>query len=333
MAGERVSVCVHPGAVVDFDEFRATHAAAALALDGYVDGPPRWDWDGPWGTLDHHDGVERLRTGASCEQAAAAVRLGLWDRLGAERPLDVHVNDCDADTSLAVWLLRHPERVSEAPVDALVRWEGRLDAHGGCALGQVPDPYLPYLAWVFEPYVEWRHDEAAEVGVDAQREVIDAVGRRIDAWADGSAAQLAIDSDYAVVGETSHVVAVEEHGPYARLALQADGRSCFVAVRRHGGRRVMTIGRVDVDVPVDLVGVWSDLNELDRRDVTNRDRWGGGDLIGGSPRRSGTALPVDVVCRTVESRFGLSRDEDPLRGERPDADVAAVDLDGGRAVG
>ena len=75
MVVDQVSVRMHPGEVVGFDEFRATHPAAAVAIDGYVDGPPRWDWEGPWGTLDHHDGVARLRTGASCEQAAAAVRL------------------------------------------------------------------------------------------------------------------------------------------------------------------------------------------------------------------------------------------------------------------
>ena len=148
----------------------------------------------------------------------------------------MHVNDCDADTCLSVWLLRNPHRVAERPVDALVRWEGRLDAHGGCALGQVPEPYLGHLAWVFQPYVDWRHDPDADIGAAAQAEVIDRVGARIDAWADGVATQVDIDSDYEVLERTAHVVAVEERGPYARLALQADGRTCFVAVRRHGGR-------------------------------------------------------------------------------------------------
>jgi len=301
---DRVRLEVHPGEVVGFDEFRATHQAAALALDGYVDGPPRWDWEGPWGNLDHHTGVERLRTGAACEQVAAAVRLGLWERLGDGRSLHVHVNDCDADTCLAVWLLRHPERVAEPPIDLLVRWEGRLDAHGGCALGQIPDRYLPYLAWVFEPYVQWRSDTDADLGSARQIEVIDEVAGRIDAWADGRAAQLLIDSDYRIVHRTDHVVAVDERGPHARLALQGDGRRCFVAVRRHGGRTVMSIGRVDDEVPVDLVAVWADLNEHEGRDDSDADRWGGGDLIGGSPRRSGTSLPLRVVCEVVEAHWG-----------------------------
>jgi hypothetical protein len=297
---DRVAVSVHPGRVLDFDRFRTSHPAAALALDGYVEGPSRWDWDGPWGTLDHHAGVERLRTGASCEQTAAAVRLGLWDRLGPGRTLQVHLNDCDADTCLSVWLLRHPDRIAEPPVRALVRWEGSLDAHGGCALGLVPERYLPHLAWVFEPYVCWREDPGADLGPDTQLRVIDEVGGRIDAWADGRAREIDDDSGYEVLRRTEHAVAVAEHGPYARLALQADGRSCFVAVRRHGGRTVMTIGRVDDDVPLDLLGVWSELNELEGREPDHDDRWGGGDLIGGSPRRSGTLLDVDRVCEVVE---------------------------------
>ncbi len=300
---DRVSVQVHPGRVVGFDEFRDSHPAAALAIDGYVDGPSRWDWDGPWGTLDHHAGVERLRTGASCEQTAAAVRLGLWDRLGPGRTLDVHLNDCDADTCLSVWLLRHAGRAAEDRVSTLVRWEGRLDARGGCALGLVPERYLPHLAWVFDPYVAWRHDPGADVGAAAQVEVIDRVGARIDAWADGAAEELPVDSGYEVLRRTEHAVAVAEQGPYARLAMQADGRSCFVAVREHGGRTVMTVGRVDDDVPLDLLAVWDDLNDLEGRPPGHRDRWGGGDLIGGSPRRSGTALAVDEVCDVVERRF------------------------------
>ena len=300
---DRVRVQVHPGVVVGFDEFRLTHPPAALALDGYVDGPSRWDWDGPWGTLDHHTGVERLRTGAACEQTSSAVQLGLWDRLGPDAGLDVHVNDCDADACLAVWLLRHPDRVAEPPVRTLVGWEGRLDAHGGCALGQVPLRYLPYLAWVFEPYTRWRTDPEADTGADAQAAVIDRVGARIDDWADGRAARIDVASEYRVLHCTEHVVAVEERGPFARLTIQGDGRSCFVSVRAHGGRRVVSIGRVEDDVPLDLLGVWDALNRQEGRPPSDPDRWGGGDLIGGSPRRTGTDLPVDVICAVVESQW------------------------------
>jgi hypothetical protein len=156
---------------------------------------------------------------------------------------------------------------------------------------------------VFEPYVSWRHDPDADVGAPAQTDVIDRVGGRIDAWADGVAGRLVVDSGYEVLRRTPHAVAVAERGPYARLAMQADGRSCFIAVREHGGRTVMTVGRVDDDVPLDLLGTWDDLNGLEGRPPDHPDRWGGGDLIGGSPRRSGTALAVEQVCEVVEHRF------------------------------
>ena len=65
-------------------------------------------------------------TKATCEQVREAIILGL--PINAETT--VLVNDIDADTVLATWLLLNPERVWESKVEELVSRIGRTDAHG-----------------------------------------------------------------------------------------------------------------------------------------------------------------------------------------------------------
>jgi hypothetical protein len=298
-----VDVQMHAGRIVTFDEFRRLHAAPAIALDGYVDSPPRWDVAGPWGNLDHHAGVERLATPATCQQVALAIRAGLWDWMPGRRAT-VHLNDCDADASLSVWLLRHPGLVADPSVDALVRAEGCLDASGGCGAECVGPDLLEILAWVFEPYHQWRHDPWVDTGDEAQLAVVEAVGERLDLFAGGLAGRSSTASSYDVLHHTAHVVAVEERGAYARSGLQRDGWRCFVSSRFHGGRVVLSVGCTDPNVPVDLHEVWRDLNLAEGLDPDRGDRWGGSDLIGGSPRRAGTRLSVEEVCEVVEARWG-----------------------------
>lgn len=299
----QVDVRVHAGRTLTFEEFRRRHPAPAIALDGYVDGPPQWDIAGPWGNLDHHDGVDRAATPATCQQAALAVRAGLWDWMPGRRAT-VHLNDCDADACLSVWLLRRPATIADPAVDALVRAEGHLDASGGCSADGAGPDLLEVMAWVFAPYDEWRNDPAAATGDDAQLAVVEAVAERLDLYAAGAASRRATASTYQVLHRTEHVAAVREQGPYARLGLQRDGWRCFVAERHHGGRVVMTVGCTDPNVPVDLGAVWRDLNEAEGLDPDRGDRWGGSDLIGGSPRGAGTHLSVEEVAAVVEARWG-----------------------------
>jgi hypothetical protein len=304
LTGEPVAldVVVHPGEMVTFDDFRARHPAPAMALDGYVDGPPRWDASGPWCNLDHHAGVERLATAATCRQVASAVRRGWWEAL-PERRASAHVNDCDADVCVAVWVLRHPQLVSDPAVEALVLLEDALDVTGGCAAGLVPAECLGPLAWVFQPVTRWRGDPRADTGAAAQLGVVDEVGARIDAWAAGRPGALPASGAYRLVASTAHVVAIVEEGPYARFAVQADGWGCFVSLRHHGGRRVVSVGRTGGDVPVDLTAVWRSLNRAEGCEPGRGDRWGGGDFIGGSPRAAGTALSLGEICAVVEAHW------------------------------
>lgn len=297
---------------MDFESF-CERPGPALALDGYVTGPPRWAWDGPHGSFNHHEGVDRLGTRATCEQILFAARGGLWDALGGPTTrVRVHVNDCDADVALSVWLLRNRHRIGEEQVELLVNLEGSLDCTGGCVAG--PNSFgdvLDRVAWVFDPYNQWR-STSGTFDAPTMTAVIDAVGDRVTAWADGRAGATSSASDFEVLDRRGPVCAVAEYGPLARLRMHAEGIDVFVSVRDQGGVRVVSVGKSSPFVPFDLEAAFVELNELEGVDLRSPDGrldcWGGSDLIGGSPRRSGTQLPVSMILDVVAShRLGPSR--------------------------
>ncbi len=96
-----------------------------IALDGSVQGPAV-DAASRKFSFDHHAGCIRLVTLATCQQVATAIRLGLV----IDEETEIVINDIDADTTIAVWLLLHPESVDEPRIKELVERIGLTDAHG-----------------------------------------------------------------------------------------------------------------------------------------------------------------------------------------------------------
>lgn len=295
-----IALRVHPGETVEFDVFCEATPGPAVALDGYVAGPSAWSWNGPHGNFNHHEDVNRLGTRATCEQVLFAERGGLWDAFSGHDILEVHVNDCDADVCLSVWLLENPERAQERDVELLVSLEGSLDCTGGCVAGGADEALLDKIAWVFEPYNVWR-TTSGHTDADTQAAIIRAVGERITAWADGIAGSTSSTSDFEILERRGPVCAVVEYGPLARLRMHTAGIDVFVSVRDQGGVRVVSIGKASPFVPFDLCAVYDELNDLEGIAPSERrcSGWGGSDTIGGSPRAEGTDLPVGVILDAV----------------------------------
>lgn len=100
----------------------------SIALDGAHQGP-FIDAGNRIFSFDHHGGCVRLITLATCQQVYLALRLGLV----TDENTTVYVNDVDADTALALWLLKHPEVVFDGDDDhtyQMVQDVGFVDAHG-----------------------------------------------------------------------------------------------------------------------------------------------------------------------------------------------------------
>lgn len=108
----------------------------ALALDGYVQGPAV-DVENHRYSFDHHAGCIRLVTKATCAQVFDALALGL-----NPQKYTAYLNDVDADTVLAVWLLQHPTKIKDELIQNLVNDVGNIDAHGPSYFPYVRDPEL-----------------------------------------------------------------------------------------------------------------------------------------------------------------------------------------------
>ena len=310
------ALVIHPRQTLSFDQFCATDGPA-VALDGYVVGPTRCDATGQHASFDHHAGVDRATTPATCQQVAAAIRDGvalLVDDHGRPRPqLLVHVNDPDPDVALSWWLLNHPSLWDHPVVRRLVDLEGRLDASGG-TIADADIDWLEVLAWVIEPWATARRS-IPSLDAEGMAGVIDAVCVRIDELVAGRPGQLELTTSYELLHEVGPVWAICEHHPLARAAAVAEGARALVSVLPgpHPTTGTVTLCKADSDVPVDLELVYADLNLIEGRDLSDLDRWGGSDLVGGSPRSAGTHLSLDDIVDAVLARYG----DDPGRSPVP----------------
>jgi hypothetical protein len=294
---------LRPGAEpISWAEFCDTHPPYSIALDGYVKGASRFDERGPRLNLDHHADVDRLATRATCAQVWLSIKQGLFDAFADRtgRRATVFVNDCDEDVCLSWFLLKHPNVSSHPRLPRLVQAVDELDTTAGASLQPLDGALLRELAWIFEPYRQARaQGELDQADAESQRLVIEAVGQRISDYLAGAGQLAALDMRYCVLGGGPRWTMVREIGPHARAKMIADGIRAFVSVRpMASGSWSYTIGRVSPFIAFDVPAILQALNDAEE---SWRGTWGGGDLIGGSPRLHGSAWPPQMVARIVNS--------------------------------
>lgn len=281
-----VELIPHAGETVTWEEFKRV-PAPAVALDGYVAGITRVR--STHASFDHHSGVDRLVARATCEQVALAIRFGPPEVLLDPDRLDVHINHPDEDVCLAVWLITNQDRVEEPAVRHLVEVEGILDTTGGCVAPSADVSFLREVGWTFTPCA------SRPATPDAMRDVVREVGGRIDRLLAGRADRIDLTAGYELLTRRGRVAAIKERGVLSRIGLHDEDIDVFVSVRDGDGRCEMSIGKTSPYAPYDLAAAMEELSELDPLGD-----WGGGDMIGGSPRRAGTALDLDTVLDVVE---------------------------------
>jgi hypothetical protein len=297
------------------EAFCRNRPAFSIALDGYVHGGPWFSREGPHASFNHHEGVDRLSTRATCAQVLMAIRQGLFDTFredGLPRAL-VWADDCDEDVCTAWFLLHHPHLVTHTInplLNRLVAMEDALDSTAGAYPYPACLPSLGELAWVFEPYRRARasglvdgRDPAALAGV------VEDVAGRIARHIVGGGSQLAPDLRYRTLHQGQGWRLVEELGAQARTALFADGVRAFVAARpRPDGRWTYTVGRMSPFVPFDVPVLLAALDAAEGGEV---EHWGGGNTIGGSPRIAGSRLGPEEAARIVGDALDRSRGGTP----------------------
>lgn len=282
----------------------------SIALDGYVTGGPKFEGHGPCANFNHHELVDRLSTRATCAQVLMAIRQGLFARFRDESGprAEVFVNDCDEDVCTAWTLLKHHhlvENTTNPNFNRLVFMEDMLDATAG-AYPFSPDlPTLRELAWVFEPYRQFRlSGQLDKKDARGYEGVITDVESRILRHVVGQGKEIPLDTRFERLGGGKGWTMVKEIGAQARTGIFASGIRAFVSVReREPGKYSYVIGRMSPFIPLDLNVLCSRLNEAEG---ATEDRWGGADIIIGSPRIGGSVLPPDEVAKLVDSVVGLA---------------------------
>ena len=303
-----IELVVEPRQVYTWCDFRQHHPPYSIALDGIVDHKTARDPRGPYANFDHHSHVDRLATRSTSEQVHLEINLGLFEtfRMDGLPHAIVHVNDPDEDTCLAWWLLQHHEDVmnhAQPQINRLVYCEDRLD----CTAGSYPfgdTAMRRRMAWIFQPYNEARFTgQIAQMEAAGMRNVMESVNRRISEYIFGSAGEIPLEGNYERIGGGVGWTFTRETGPASRMAMYNDGINAFASLvsERSDGNFVYVLGRRSVWSPFDLRKIFRTLNKLDASVVTDANRWGGSDTIGGSPRQTGSTIPPSRLQEIIES--------------------------------
>lgn len=289
-----------------WDYFIKNAPKYSVALDGYVHEGPRFDPVAVAVNFNHHEGVDRLATRATCAQVLMAIRQGMFSRF---RNLDgpyatVFANDCDEDVCTSWFLLNNHHMVEGTMnplINRLVAMEDALDSTAGAYPFPADLPALKEMAWVFEPYRQFRTSGALDKrDATAYKSIVTDVENRILQHVTGRGkAILSLDTRYELIGGGNGWAMVKEIGPYARTAMFSDGIKAYVSVReRPDGRYTYTIGKLSPFIPFDLLTITEALNRED--DIIGEDKWGGGNNIMGSPRGRGSSIKPEKLSEIIK---------------------------------
>lgn len=289
------------------EDFIATKPPFSIALDGYVATGP-WFANtehGPYANFNHHEGVSRLETRATCAQVLIAIRMGLFETFKDKHGnphAHLYVNDCDHDVSLTNALFKNGHlsfNIMNPRLNQLVAMEDYLDTTAGVYAFPTYLESMQEMNWVFEPYNLLRMTGGIDRrNADEFKLVITAIEQRVMAYLMSKAEKLPLDTRY----ETKQAYPsgwhlVEEIGANARSKMFQDGINAFVSVRqRPDGRYTYSIGRKSLYIPFPIDSILTTLNETEG---ATDDRWGGAPTIAGSPRVGGSALGPDRVAEII----------------------------------
>lgn len=307
-----IDLNIEPRKVYSWSDFKKKKPPFSIALDGFVNATTKRDPKGPYANFDHHSRADRLATRSTSEQLHMEIKLGLFDTFSKDGVPKAHiyVNDPDEDTCLAWWLLKNNYRVrkySDSRINRLVYCEDRLD----CTAGAYPfgdTSMRKKMAWIFQPYHEARFNgSVAQMQETEMRKIIESVEDRIDRYFLDKGGELSLKGDYETIGGGSGWTFTKETGHASRMAMYHDGITAFAAlvVEKPDGSFVYTLGRRSVWTPFNLQKLYVRLNEEESHIVTDSNRWGGSDTVGGSPRDTGSRLSPERLQEIINATMSM----------------------------
>jgi hypothetical protein len=298
-----------PGVVMSWEDFQVKKPPFSIALDGYVSGQTKYSPSGPFANFNHHEGVDRLATRSTCMQIFFSITLGLFDsfRKDGKRFAHVYVNDADQDVCLSYWLLTNPEKVAsikwEDPLTKFMVFEDFVDASAGAFPfddSNEPDSLIKRQAWVFEPYTTARSKRILHsmTGTDLIQ-LIETISDRITQFSMSKGQSINIDTKPEIIGGGPGWKMIIETSIYARTSIYSSGMSAFVGMReRNDGNYTYVLGKMSPYVPFPLLEIYQTLNKIENLEFEHN-AWGGSDIIGGSPRKTGSSLHPQELEKVI----------------------------------
>jgi hypothetical protein len=308
-----VNLVIHPRKSISWEEFLNSTSGPSISLDGYVNDAPNYSEHTKHVNFDHHHGVVREATMATAEQVYMAVKGGLFESFRNEDGpfANVYINDCDQDTCLAIFILENYkmfEGVNSFPqFNRLLNIDSKLDITGGAYPMNLRDELVKTHEWVMEPYTDLRKSGAlANANAEVMNNCVEAICARIHKFLMGEAGKVELDIRYEIIKSSKvlngfHLVK-EIGGNSARYHLFSKGMNAFISVvaKREDGKYVYSIGRRSRYIKFPVKQFYILLNE--KEGIFERDNsWGGSDIIGGSPRTSGSKLEPEEVFDVIEN--------------------------------
>jgi hypothetical protein len=311
-----ISVVVQSGLTFSASTVRKS-SSSRIYLDGVAQCEPFMDLEKHVYNFDHHEGVIRPFTVATCEQVLVMVMKGM-DLRG--RDWKVYANEPDLDTILAIWLLLNHVRLNQKESNdlrglyTLVRLESVIDAHGlemvhlsGLPIGLL-NKTRKIIDYLREEEIDlkrhglWEESDFLEhTAVVLQK--IDRLIYRSDEFLDFQDIQELARVE--IVNNRFAVAVASPQGIYEvepfMARLYGENLAIVILQNESGG---YTLRRLDHFMPGDLKPIYSKLNFLDPavKCRAGKNQWGGSGDIGGSPRATGTQLtPREIAqaCRDV----------------------------------
>jgi hypothetical protein len=304
-----IHLCIEPAtAPMSWKAFTRQYPPKSIALDGFVSDKPRFNPRGPWANFNHHEGVSRLETRATCCQVLLATRMGRFSSFCDDEghpQASLYVNDCDEDVCLSVFILQNRNlvvSVTNPILNRLVFMEDMLDTTAGMYPFPVDMPALEEVMWVFDPYRQFRLSGEIDKRVTSSfYAMVELVNTRIMAHLTGRGKRIALNPRYELLAKENGWSMVREIGNGARFKMHEDGIQAFVSLReRPDGSFGYVIGRSDPYVSLPLPKIVKAVNKAEGL-LESDDRWGGGDTSVGSPRISGSKLDPVELTRIIKS--------------------------------
>ncbi len=304
-----LELLVEPRVVKTWEQFCAEAPPYSIALDGYVQGPVRYDCKGPRLNLNHHEGIDRTSTLSTCGQTYNYIKAGLFTRFQQEGmpTAKIYINDPDQDTGLAVWLLQNHDRIEkykdEPLLNRLLFAQNQLDIFAGAYPFDPTSELMLDLFWIFEPYATQRA-AVSEMDAASMRSIVESIGSRINAYtlSKGKKLGVKVEEHYKSLHQGTGWFLVEEKGPYARTGLYHANILAFITYRGAAAdsRHHYSLGRISPFVDFPLPQLYKELNRQEDIPAKATDCWGGSDIAGGSPRQAGSSFSPEQLFAIVE---------------------------------